>query len=404
MAKFTYAAKNADGKLVKGIIESSEESVAVQELTSQGFWVSGLEEIDIKGRLDAEITIFSGVSAETLSTFLLQLSIMIKCGVNLAEALQSLERGEENPTFKRILGEVRGKVYSGEAFSEALAAFPDIFDRFMVAMIRVGETGGVLEQVLVKLSSTSKRKMALRNQIIAALAYPAVLFSVAGVVLLILMGFAIPRFAELFLKAGIELPISTKILIAISSFVSGNMYQVIGGTFLLLVIFLAALFTEEGRKTTGELALQIPVINKVMQRFYVVQISESMGLLLAAGVPLRELLLAIEGTMTLPTPRGVVSRMREFIDQGGSLKQALEDGPIFPPMAVKLIETGEVTGSLDSMFGEVAAYYDDQLQAAIKAALSMLEPLLIAFMAVIVGFIMLSVFLPLFKMSFIKPK
>lgn len=403
MPKYSYQAKNADGKLIRGTIDSTDESSAINELGNQGLLVSSLEEVT-GGALDAEISFFSGVSAETMSTFLLQLSIMIKCGVNLAEALQSLEHGEENVTFKKILGEVRAKVYGGQSFSEALAAHPEVFDRFLVAMIRVGETGGVLEQVLAKLSSSSKRQMALRNQILGALAYPAVLFSVAGVVLLILMGFAVPRFAELFLKAGIELPITTRILITVSDFVSGNLYQVIAGVFLLIVVFVASLFTNEGRKTVGELALQIPIMHPVMQRYYVVQIAEAMSLLLAAGVPLRELLLAIEGTMTLPTPKAVVSRMREFIDQGGSLKQALEDGPIFPTMAVKLIETGEVTGSLDSMFGEVASYYDDQLQTAIKSALSMLEPVLIAMMAVVVGFIMLSIFIPLFKMSFIKPK
>lgn len=403
MAKFAYQAKNADGKLIKGTVEAMDESSAVHDLGIQGLLVSSLEEV-VGGGLDTEINLFTGISAETMSTFLLQLSIMIKCGVNLAEALQSLEHGETNPAFKRILGEVRGKVYGGQSFSEALAAHPDVFDRFLVAMIRVGETGGVLEQVLIKLSSSSKRQMALRNQILGALAYPAVLFSVAGVVLLILMGFAVPRFAELFLKAGIELPVTTRILITVSDFVSGNLYQVIAGVFLLIVIFIASLFTSEGRKTVGEIALQMPIMRPVMQRYYVVQIAEAMSLLLAAGVPLRELLLAIEGTMTLPTPKGVISRMREFIDQGGSLKQALEDGPIFPTMAVKLIETGEVTGSLDSMFGEVASYYDDQLQAAIKSALSMLEPILIAMMAVVVGFIMVSIFIPLFKMSFIKPK
>ena len=403
MAKFTYHAKDADGKQIKGEIESVDESAAVYELGNQGLLVSSLEEAS-GGGFDTEINLFTGISAEIKSTFLLQLSIMIKCGVNLAEALQSLEHGEENVTFKRILGEVRAKVYGGQPFSDALAAHPEVFDRFLVAMIRVGETGGVLEQVLAKLSHSSKRQMALRNQILGALAYPAVLFSVAGVVLLILMGFAVPKFAELFLKAGLELPVTTKILIAVSEFVSGNLYQVIGGVFLLIVLFIAGLFTGEGRKAVGEISLKIPIMRPVMQRYFVVQIAEAMALLLAAGVPLRELLLAIESTMTLPTPKGVITRMREFIDQGGSLKQALDGGPIFPAMAVKLIETGEVTGSLDSMFGEVASYYDDQLQAAIKSALSMLEPILIAMMAVVVGFIMISIFIPLFKMSFIKPK
>lgn len=406
MGHYKYKAKDSEGHETSGVIAANDEAQALSELRAQNLIVTDITQTTAEdtSNLDMEISFSRGVPAETLSTFLLQLSIMIKCGVSLSEALQSLEHGEENKNFKKILGEVRSQVYGGRAFSDALGAHPDVFDKFTVAMIRVGETGGVLEQVLIKLSSSSKRRMALKNQIIGALAYPSILLLVASVVLIVLMGFAVPQFASMFLKAGLDLPIATRILIQISNFLSQYVVQVLITGAVLFVAFVMFLFTENGRNIVTEISLKLPIIQKVTQRYFVVQISESMGLLLGAGVPLRELIMAIENTVSVPTPKAVLIRMRDSIDQGASLKQSLENGPIFPPMAVKLVETGEMTGTLDNMFGEIATYYDDQLQAAIRSVLSMLEPMLIAGMACLVGFIMLAVFVPLFQMSFMKPK
>lgn len=406
MALFKYQAKDPEGKIITDNIEAQDQSAAVNALTTKGYLITSIAQAQAQQEgLEADINPFSKrISGETLSTFLIQLSIMIKCGVNLAEALQSLEHGEDNPRFKECLGDVRNRVYNGASFSEALSYHLDIFDKFTVAMIRVGETGGVLEKVLIKLAASSKRRQALKGQILGALAYPSVLIFVATVVLIVLMGFAVPRFSDLFAKAGLELPWATKVLIDVSNFMSNNIWTVIICLVLAVIALIYYAATESGRNNICEFSLQVPVIQNVTKRYYVVQISESMGLLLQAGVPLRELLIAIENTMTLPTPRATVVKMRDFIDQGSNLKAALENDPIFPPMAQKLIETGETTGTMDQMFAEIAAYYDEQLNAAIKAALSVLEPCLIACMAVLVGFIMIAVFIPLFKMSFIKPK
>ena len=408
MAYFQYQAKDSDGKEIIDKIEADDQPAAVLSLENKGYLVTSINEIseaESIGFLDTDLNFFNKrISTEALATFLIQLSIMIKSGVSLAEALQSLEHSEENPTFKKCIGDLHSRVYSGASFSEALSHHMDIFDKFTVAMIRVGETGGVLEQVLVKLAASSKRRMSLKSQILSALAYPCVLLFVAAIVLAILMGYAVPRFAELFNKAGIELPWATKILITISEIVANHWLAVLITLVILLILLIYHALTEKGRNYLCELSLKIPVIKDVTKRYFVVKIAESMSLLLQAGVPLRELLLAIENTMTVPTPKATVQKMKEYIDQGSNLKSALENDPIFPPMAQKLIETGETTGTMDSMFNEIAVYYDEQLNSAIKAALSVLEPCLIVCMAVLVGFIMIAVFIPLFKMSFIRPK
>ena len=406
MAFFEYQAKDSEGKIITDQIEANDQSSALALLSNKGYLITSINEKKEEAQvLEADLNLFNRrVSAESISTFLIQLSIMIKCGVSLAEALQSLEHGETNPLFKECLEDLRSRVYNGASFSEALSHHLDIFDKFTVAMVRVGETGGVLEQVLIKLAASSKRRIALKGQILGALAYPCILLLVASIVLIVLMGFAVPRFADLFAKAGLELPLATKILISVSNFVSNNWIAVIVGFALIVILLVYYAITESGRNTLGEFSLKVPVFKEVTKRYFVVQISESMGLLLQAGVPLRELLVAIENTITLPTPKATVQKMKEYIDQGSNLKAALENDPIFPPMAQKLIETGETTGTMDSMFNEIATYYDEQLNAAIKATLSVLEPCLIVVMAVLVGFIMIAVFIPLFKMSFIRPK
>lgn len=406
MAYFKYKAKDIDGKSIDDKIEAADEATAKAMLDSKGYFVTSLEEYTESGPLlDLDLNFFKGrITAETLSTFLIQLSIMIKSGVSLGEALLSLEHGEDNPRFKKCIDDMRSSVYNGASFSEAMRQHMDIFDKFTVSMVRVGETGGVLEQVLVKLAASSKRGMMLKSQIIGSLAYPAVLLIVATIVLIVLMGYAVPRFADMFLKAGMDLPLPTKILIAISEFMGNHFTAIIVCLVLFIIFGIYYVLTEDGRNNLAEISLKIPVIRSVTQRFFVVKISESMGLLLQAGVPFRELLNAIESTISLPTPKATIQKMKDYIDQGSNLKSALENDPIFPPMAQKLIETGETTGSLDTMFNEIAVYYDDQLNQAIKAALSIVEPLLIAGMAVLVGFIMLAVFIPLFKMSFIRPK
>ncbi len=404
MATYEFQAKDTDGKTVKGTLTSSDDSSAMAELTARGLWVASLTEASSSPSLDSEVRLFSFISSETLNAFLLQLSIMIKCGVNLAEALQSLEQTESSSEFRQVLSDVRLEVAAGKSLSEALSRHPEVFDRFMISMVRIGETGGVLEEVLTKLASTSKRRLSLRNQIIGSLAYPTLLLCVATLVVTVLVVFAVPKFAVLFESAKVDLPITTKLLLAGSKVIEEHV-RLVSGLFVASIISgLLLLFNSAVQCFFGEMALLVPVLKQVVQKYYVVLISEPLSMLLAAGVPLRELLIAIENTIDMATPKSVVIKMREHIERGASLHQSLEQNPIFPPMAVKLVETGERTGSLDKMFKEIAEFYDEQLQTALKSALSLLEPLLILGVAVIVGFIMLSVFVPVYQMSFMVTK
>lgn len=396
---FEYKARAEDGSELSGTIDAKDKAAVVEELELKKLWIISVDLASRKWNLDSNVEILSWIPANVFNAFLLQLAVMIRSGVTLLDALASLETGETNTTLKRVLGEVRKDIEKGNSFSNALSSHPAVFSPFFVNMIKIGEAGGVLEPILIKLASVNKRSVNLRNQIIGALAYPCFLITVTMVVMGILFGFALPRFAVMFKAANFPLPLPTKIVLGIGTFVKLHLVLLISLAVAFFVLAFLALVTKTGQWIAGEVALRVPVINRVVKSYLVVHISESLGLLLGAGVPLIELLGAVESTISMPTPRRLLASMRTFVERGTTMRLALEGNIIFPQMAMKLIETGEQTGNLDQMFEEIAKYYDEVLQNSIKASLSLLEPLIIFFMAFVVGGIMLSVILPIFQMS-----
>ncbi len=396
---FHYKARTVDGAESIGTLDAPDERTALAELAGRNLLVTKISRSGNEWGLQSDVRFLTWIPARLFNAFLLQLSVMIRAGVPLVEALSSLETGETHRTFRRIIGDVRKEVEQGRMFSEALSTHPEVFDTFFVNMVRIGETGGVLDKVLVKLASMQQRTIALRNQILGALAYPTLLVVVASVVLFILFSFALPKFAEVFKQAHFPMPTPTRIVLAVGDFCRDYNRFLIGlGIITVLLAFLSAL-TARGRALAGEVGLKLPVIREVVRSYLIVHISESLGMLLNAGVPLLELLGSVEQTLNMPTARGTLESMRNYVERGSTMRMALEGSVVFPAMALKLIETGEKTGTLDRMFNEIAGYYDDNLQTSLKAALSLLEPLLIFGMACIVGFIMLAVILPIFQMS-----
>jgi type IV pilus assembly protein PilC len=396
---FQYKARTSEGNEVQGALEAPDERMAVKLLSDQGLYVTSVGRGKAGLTLDTEIRALTWIPSGVFNGFLIQLAVLIRSGVPLTEALSSLETGETHRTFKKIIGDVLREVEQGRSFSTALSTHPEVFDSFFIGMIRIAETGGVLDQVLDKLAKINQRSVSLRNQILGAITYPALLITVASLVLLLLFGYALPRFAGIFQMGRMEPPLPTKILMAVSTFVSAHLSLLLWGLVVLFVLGILAFVTQTGRWVSGEVALRLPVTGTVVQSYLVVHISEMLGLLLGAGVPLLELLQAVESTLTMPTARKLVETMRTYVERGSTLRLSLEGNAVFPAMALKLIETGEKTGTLDRMFNQIAEFYDEGLKTSIKAALSILEPALLIVIAGFVGFIMLSIIMPIFQMS-----
>ena len=269
MPLYQYNAKDPSGNQIKDKIEADNENIAVEKLTGRGFFITSIEEFKDNNGLNIDLNLFKQrVSAEIISTFFVQLSIMIKSGISLVDALKSLENSETNKRFLECIDDLRNRIYNGSSFSEALSHHYDIFDRFTVSMIRIGETGGVLEQVLVRLAATNKRKIAIKRQLIGAFTYPSILMFVAFIVLFVLMTFAVPRFADLFAKGGIELPWATKALIQTSDYLAHNYVKVLIGIAISVFILIYYAFTDQGQSAFGELSLSIPVIKEVTKSCY----------------------------------------------------------------------------------------------------------------------------------------
>lgn len=396
---YYYKAKDSAGEEVTGSIEAPDQDSALQQLSNRGLWPTGISAEKGQSVLAKEIAFLSWVPSGTFNAFLLQLSVMLKSGVPLTEALASLETGETNRTLRNVVQSVRRDVEKGNSFSDALSHHPHLFDAFFVNMVRIGETGGVLEKVLIKLTGIRQRSASLRNQIIGSVAYPAVLMAVVAGVLMLLFSFVLPRFSAMFQSANVPLPWPTELVLNIGDFVQANFTAVVAVLILTAFTFIFSILTRTGRWVAAEVALRLPVFNRVVRSFMMVHISEALSMLLNAGVPLLELLSSIEKTLDMPTARNTLSNMRSFVEKGSTMRLSLEGNRIFSPMALKLIETGEKTGNLDDMFEEIASYYDDVLQASIKAVLSLVEPFLIFIMAGVVGFIIFSVILPVVQMS-----
>ncbi|MBF0499472.1 MAG: type II secretion system F family protein [Candidatus Riflebacteria bacterium] len=396
---YHYKARTAEGVEIQGVVDAADERAATISLSQQGMFVTRVSLVSGGFGFNTEIKALTWIPASVFNAFLIQLAMLIRSGVSLTEALASLQTGETHRVFKKVLGDVLREVEQGRALSMAFGTHTEVFDPFFIGMIRLAETGGVLEKVLDKLSKISKRATSLRNQLIGALTYPALLVTVASLVMLLLFGYALPRFAMIFSSAKIALPLPTQILLAISNFTRANLVLLFCCLIGAIILAIITVLTQTGRWMFSEVALRLPFAGQVVQSYLVVHISETLALLLGAGVPLIELLLALENTLTMPTAKKLVENMRNYVERGSTIRLALEGNIVFPPMALKLIETGEKTGSLDRMFDEIAGFYDERLQESIRTALSVIEPMMIVVIAGIVGFIMLSIVMPIMEMS-----
>jgi type IV pilus assembly protein PilC len=338
------------------------------------------------------------VKAAELTVMTRQLATMISSGMTLLRAFYVLEDQLENKMLKETVGKVREDIESGIAFSEALARHPKIFSPLYVAMVRAGETGGVLEASLDRVADQLEKDDALRRQVKSAMAYPSVVLAFALCVLLGLIAFIVPVFVGVFKDFGGDLPLITKFTVNMSKLVTGQWYLLLGGTVGLVVGFKKWRKSSWGRPQWDRLRLRIPFkIGATVQKISLARWSRTFAALYSAGVPIMQ---AIEVTGQTAGNSVVEKAMADVIDSvksGGSIAEPLKAAPIFPAMVAQMIAVGEETGNLDAMLTKVADFYEDEVAAAVKALTSILEPIMIIFVGGIVGFIVIAMYMPMFK-------
>jgi type IV pilus assembly protein PilC len=395
-ATFAYKAVDLAGVPSKGEISGTNRQAVTDELKARGLVVMDLAEK--KSGLQMEITLFKRVKAAELTVMTRQLATMISSGMTLLRAFYVLEDQIENKLLKETVSAVREDIESGLSFSEGLAKHPKIFSPLYVSMVRAGEAGGVLEQSLDRVADQLEKDDALRRQVKAAMAYPAVVLTFAMAVLLGLIAFIVPVFVGVFDDFGGELPAITKLTVAASDFVTGRWYLLLAGTVGGVIGFRKWRKSSWGRPQWDRLRLRIPFkIGNTVQKIALARWSRTFSALYGAGVPIMQAIEVTGKTAGNAVVEEAMDAVIESVKSGGSIAAPLKEAPIFPAMVAQMMAVGEETGNLDTMLTKVADFYEDEVAAAVKALTSILEPVMIIIVGGIVGFIVVAMYMPMFK-------
>jgi type IV pilus assembly protein PilC len=397
MALYTYRALDKQGEIVQDKLEGSGEMAVAHELRQQGLVV-----IDVKEQSVTQKDIlapFKGIRLADLVVFSRQLATMINAGLPIVRALYILSEQTENPKLNDVVVAVRKDVEAGSSLSEALEKHPEVFSRLYVEMVKAGEIGGILDGVLLRLADQLERDQDLRRKIRSALTYPIVVLILAILAASFMLIFIVPVFAKMFQDLGGTLPLPTRICMLISDILTSIFgVLVYAGMGLAVVMFLRWKKSESGRKVWGRAVLRIPAkIGDVVKKATLARFARTLATLSAAGVPILQ---SIEITATSSgnwVVEQALLKSRDAIREGIPLYKPLETEPVFPPMVTRMIAVGEETGDIDGMLTKIAEFYESEVDAAVKALTSIIEPLMIVVVGGIVGSIVISMYLPMFK-------
>jgi type IV pilus assembly protein PilC len=396
-ATFAYTALDAAGMPQKGELSGATKDSIIEELKSRGLRVMSLDEK--KSGMNMDIKLMpKRVKPHELTVMSRQLATMISSGMTLLRAFYVLEDQVENDKLRETVSRVREDIESGLSFSEALEKHPKVFGPLYVAMVRAGEAGGVLEESLDRVADQLEKDDALRRQVKAAMAYPAVVLSFALCVLLGLIAFIVPVFVKIFKDFGGELPMITKVTVAASNLVTSRWYILLAVSVGVVVGFKKWKSSEWGRPQWDAFRLRFPFkIGDTVQKIALARWSRTFAALYSAGVPIMQAIEVTGQTAGNKVVEKAMDSVIESVKSGGSISAPLREASIFPAMVAQMMAVGEETGNLDTMLSKVADFYEDEVAAAVKALTSILEPLMIVVVGGIVGFIVIAMYMPMFK-------
>ena len=419
MARFSYVALDARGQESTGLVEANSSNEVIGQLRQAGFFPTSVYEEGKAGGRDGkgsraaakamraataprarkDIVLFQRkkIRPKTLMIFTRQLATLIDSGLPLLRGLTVLGKQERDKTLKRTIDKLADGVQSGSTFSDALALHPRIFNNLYVNMVKAGEAGGVLELVLTRLADFQEKSQKIKNKVIAAMVYPMIVMTMAVAIMGFLLVFIVPKFEAIFhdMLGGKELPAITRFVIGISSFVKNHGFILLGGIIAFVVIYKAIARSRPGKAVLDRIKLSLPLFGDVMRKSAISRFSRTLGTLVTSGVPILQALNITRETAGNAVIAKAISRVHESVKEGESIVQPLEASRVFPPMVISMVDVGEETGQLPEMLLKIADVYDDEVDAAVAGMTAALEPLMIVFLAVIVGTIVIALFMPL---------
>ncbi|HXF83270.1 MAG TPA: type II secretion system F family protein [bacterium] len=397
MATFRYSARDSAGRVVAGAIEADTEVMVIGKLQEMGFYVTSLEKETPKVDLRQGLRRLRKVGLRELTVFTRQFATMVNAGLTMVRTLSILEQQTESARLRQLVGEVRKDVEEGLTLSDAFGKHPETFNTLMVNMVRAGEVGGVLDDVLNRIAGFFEKDLALRQKVRAAVTYPAAIFIFAIGIIFFLVFFILPQFIGFFEGLDLTLPLPTRLLIAGVKALTGYWYVFLGALVLAGYGFRLYVRTPTGRMNFDRFRLRIPVFGPLMRKVTVSRFSRTLGTLITSGVPIMQALEVVAKAVDNRVVATAIENVRSSIREGESIALPMQASGLFPPMVVQMTAVGEETGTLDTMLTKVADFYDAEVETTLAQLTSIIEPLLILFLGFTVGFIVLAFYMPLYQ-------
>ncbi|MCL5965736.1 MAG: type II secretion system F family protein [Deltaproteobacteria bacterium] len=398
MPKFVWEGKTRTGAATTGELEAPNEAFVLAQLRRQQ-----IVPVKVKPAardLGIRLPKFGGkVSKKELAIFTRQFATMIDAGLPLVQCLDILGMQQENQAFKKVILRVKEDVESGATFADALAKQPQVFDELFVNLVAAGEVGGILDTILARLATHIEKAMNLAKKVKGAMVYPSTILAVALVVTIILLLYVIPIFGKMFQDFGQVLPAPTRMVLALSA--ATRRYFLLILAFVVAAGFAVRAYrrTENGRRNIDRLLLRLPVVGSLLQRIAVARFSRTLGTMVSSGVPILESMDIVAKSAGNKIIEEAIVKARLSISEGKTIADPLAESKVFPPMVTQMVGVGEATGALDTMLNKIADFYDEEVDAAVGALTSLLEPMLMIFLGVVIGGLVVAMYLPIFKLA-----
>jgi len=398
MPVFSWVAVTKRGRKLKGEIDVADEKIALSQLKRRSFDVKKLK---LKPNdIFANVAFMKPkVKKKDIVIFTRQFSTMIDAGLPLVQGLTILAEQSENPTFKGVLKGINRDVEGGSTLAEAMKKHPAVFDDLFVNLVAAGEVGGILDTILRRLAEYIEKNERLKAQIKGAMTYPIVVMAIAIIVIAVILIFVIPVFEDMFKSFGSALPLPTQIVVNMSRFMKSNFIWIILAFVAVGFLFKKYRASKGGRRTTDNLSLKLPIFGDMLKKVAVARFTRTLGTMIQSGVPILDALEIVARTSGNIILEEILFEVRGSIAEGQTIAEPLSENDIFPGMVIQMISVGEATGALDTMLEKIADFYDEEVDTAVEALTSMLEPLLMLFLGGAIGGLVIAMYLPIFSMA-----
>jgi type IV pilus assembly protein PilC len=397
MPTYSWQGKSKQGEVKRGEMVADNAAVARLQLRKMGIQPNRLQEK--REQSTKKFSFRKKIPKKLIVVFTRQFSTMINAGLPLIQCLNILAVQQENVAFANVIIQVKGDVESGQSLNEALKKHPKVFDELFTNLVQAGETGGILDLILNRLSNYIEKSEKLKKKVRGAMVYPGVVTGVAVAVTAVILLFVIPVFEKMFSEVGQSLPAPTQFVISLSRFVSNNFFYMVIGA-VAFIYFLRRIYrTEKGKYLMDDLFLKLPIFGMLLRKVAVAKFTRTFGTMVSSGVPILEAMDIVAKSSGNKVVEKAIYKARASIAQGRTISEPLAESKVFPPMVTQMIGVGEASGELDTMLNKIADFYDDDVDAAVSNLTSMMEPVMMVVLGGIVGGLVISMYLPIFKMG-----